>query len=92
MSDLKALRREIAGKLAAKAVKIEPQRDKSVMLTTDISAIESALLQYAEAVLGEPSEGMIERGNFSAASANPHDHTVRGMFNAMASQRLKEIK
>ena len=27
-----------------------------------------------------------------AASANPHDHTVRGMFNAMASQRLKEIK
>ena len=83
MADLKALREQIVDETSAKMeYDMQWQRD----------LIESALLQYAEACLGEPSEGMIERGNFSAASASPHDHTVRGMFNAMAAQRLKEIK
>lgn len=88
MTDLKALRIRMSVELAATFVGNESEEDQVALA----DAVAAAMLRYSEACLGEPSEGMVERGNFSAASASSHDHTVRGMFNAMASQRLKEIK
>ena len=73
MTDLKALRREIAKKA---------YQDGHTM--GSIEAIESAMLQYAEACLGKPSEGMIDAGAFA--------NTAKAAWGTMASQRLKEIK
>lgn len=87
MTDLKALRRTVAEEIGG--IFFGDGGEDQILLE---NAVEFALLQYALACLGEPSSKMLERGNFSAASANPHDHTVRGMFNAMAAQRAKELE
>lgn len=90
VTDLKALREQLATEIAGNVAACFVMADGiPANLPQDIDA---ALKKYALACLGEPSSEMIERGYFSAASANPHDHTVRGMFNAMAAQRMKEIK
>lgn len=77
MTDLKALRREISERLDHDLNSRKSFDDDS------IAHIESALLQYAEAVLSEPSEEMID---------SKDGYTNRTIWIAMASQRLKEIK
>ena len=84
MTDLKALRREIVQQV---------QRDWFAKSDCSFDAlqklVEGALLQYAEACLGEPSEGM------RTAGTEVHDQRpseIIKVWTAMASQRLKEIK
>ena len=78
MTDLKALRMEIAESTSRQLLQDWPAQQRLQAL------FESALLQYAEAVLGEPSEGMLD---FAEYGGGPVE-----VWNAMASQRLKEIK
>jgi len=76
MTDLKALRGEIVQQV---------QRDWFAKSDCSFDAlqklVEGALLQYAEACLGEPSEGMLKAADDYPAA-----------WYVMASQRLKEIK
>jgi len=86
MTDLNALREQIADETSAKMeYDMQWQRD----------LIEAALLQYAEAVLGEPSEGMLDVG-CKAVPLGEHRQLApiqsSACWTAMASQRLKEIK
>jgi len=84
MTDLKALRREMAQKL-----------NDAIACSYELSEvnplIEAALLQYAEACLGEPSFSMNAAANVYAATSNGVN-PMDGVWTAMASQRLKEIK
>lgn len=91
--DLKALRREMAYALFDLFI------DEEVVSST----IESALLQYALACLGEPSERMLKAANAQLASEAAKlwltdksilnaDKAATGYWNAMAAQRAREIE
>jgi len=86
MTDLKALRREIAEKVIGKGL---------LSGHANLSALEAALSQYAEACLGEPSEGMVEQMGGEIVDlyhADDPSYRPRVVWTAMAAQRLKEIK
>jgi len=83
MTDLKALRMEIAYRVAEKANECCYRSDGYE--DGIAAAIEAALLQYAEACLGEPpSDAMVK--------ASHGVYGARSKFRHMALQRLKEIK
>jgi len=91
MTDLKALRRKIAKSLVLEFS--EPRDIEPDVELADL--IESALLQYAEACLGEPSDRANTLGYIEMTEPKGFDsdaQVINAIWTAMASQRLKEIK
>ena len=78
MTDLKALRREIA----------EEAAKYTCGSSGDYEVIVDAMQKYAEACLGAPSGEMWKVGQ----DMRGRDFKINEIWTAMASQRLKEIK
>lgn len=88
MTDLKALRREIAEKMVRKML-------GDAVVEDDIEIATDGLLQYAEACLGEPSEGMAQACIYAPVggrAGNLDFEMIKRYWTAMASRRLKELK
>lgn len=84
MTDLKALRRQLAEEACRNSV-----------CAGELHYIEAALLQYAEAVLGEPSDRANTLGYIEMTEPKGFDsdaQIINAIWTAMAAQRLKEIK
>lgn len=98
MTDLKALRQMLAGQIATR----HSEYDGMPMIDFRLQErIEAALSQYAEACLGEPSEGILvdmarayekHLDKICASYGHARQDAAKAAYYAMASQRLREIK